>query len=59
MVTTMMATELRKTGSGNEAFHCFSLVRDRLCGVDVATCKQTDGVAKGFGNTHLLEHNYC
>jgi hypothetical protein len=59
MVTTMMATELRKTGSGHEAYHYSSLVRDRLCEVDVATCEKTDGVATGYGNTHLLEHNYC
>jgi hypothetical protein len=55
----MVATELRKTGSGHEAYRCSSLVRDRLCGGDVANCEQTDGVAKGYGNTHLLEHNYC
>jgi hypothetical protein len=40
MVTTMMATELRKTGSGHEAYHCSSLVRGGLCGADVATCEQ-------------------
>jgi hypothetical protein len=54
MVTTMMATELTKTGSGNEAYHCSSLVRGRLRGVDVwLLVDETDGVATGCGNTHL------
>jgi hypothetical protein len=54
MVTTMMATELMKTGPGNEAYHCSSLVGGRLCGVDVwLLVDKTDGVATGYGNTHL------